>query len=60
MLVPKVLSDYNSSKASPMLGVLEVIAEKGDQVAEAAANDVKIQYAVKSLDDHSATPIPRH
>lgn len=54
MLVPRVLSDYDFSTASPILGELEVIAEKVDQVAEAAANDVKIQYALKSLYDHSA------
>ena len=55
MLVPGVLSDHDFSKASPLLSELEVIAEKVDQVAKTVAHDVKIQYTVKSLNDHPAS-----
>jgi hypothetical protein len=55
LLVPRVLSSYDFSKAHPMLVKIEMIAEKVDQVAEAAADDIKNQYALKGLYDHSAS-----
>src|SRR5580700_8525129 len=53
--VPRVLSSYDFSKAHPKLVKIEMIAEKVDQVAEAAATDIKNQYALKGVHDHSAS-----
>lgn len=54
MSVPQVLTDYDFSKADSKINKLEAITEKVDQVAEATAEDVKIQYALRGSDDHSA------